>query len=245
MRVSKITSVILGLCALPAAVAQLPATPSAGTPPPSTLPVSAPTALPNTAMSSPAIQSTVSHPATVLWQNDRLTLVSSGTPLGDMLRQISLATGLRVRGNPANDPIYGTYGPGSLDEVVDSLLSGLPVNRLLDHTGGTATLTLTPRIGGASPASGNAAQQSDPDSEISRHPASLPDRNRYMQPGQLDPQANAAGSIPDDLQPQPRATTAPLPPSPNGVKTPEQIQQDLLRLQRQGAAPQQGVPVQP
>ncbi len=179
----------------------------------------------------------------VQWDNAVLTIHASGEDLPGILTQVSRATGLKVTGGVPDERVFGVYGPGPVQQVLSELFDGLYVNLLLVN--GTATqpkeLILTPRTGGPTPPS--------PARSIAAYeeaPARV-DRPRRMAPGTPFPPSMQQGGQPAGIAPAADATgnTTPdasgQPQSPNGVRTPEQIFEELRRRQaaQQGGAPAQ------
>lgn len=152
-------------------------------------------------------------PAKISWTNNRLLIASDGSGLNSILRDITAQTGLKVSGSVADEPIFGTYGPDTLENVVAALLEGLPVNLLLAKTGNARDLILTPRSGGVTPPIPSASRQTDPDNEELR---------------------GIPASQPTSVTAQPINPVTGEPASPNGVRTPADI---LRQLQGQHGQP--------
>ena len=195
---------------------------------PATLPY-----VPRTAIGGNAVQ----------WNDAVLTIHASGEDLPGILSEVSRATGLKVTGGVPDERVFGSYGPGPVQQVVAELFDGLYVNLLLVN--GTATqpkeLILTPRTGGPTPPS--------PPRSIAAYeePPVRSDRPRRMAPGNFIPPAQQLGAVPAGgvSGSDPGGNTTPdatgQPQSPNGVRTPEQIFEELRKRQaaQQGGAPTQ------
>jgi hypothetical protein len=166
---------------------------------------------------------------------------------------------MKITGGVVDERVFGTYGPGAPAKILTSLLEGTGSNVLLiqspkaspagstvSSTSAPVELVLTPRHGGPTPPNPNAPGFNDgfqPDDN--RPPQTI--MNRPLPPPSIpvtDP--NGATSSPI----APAATLAPPPPaptdttapttqdqSPNGVKTPQQIYDQLLKLRQQQQAP--------
>jgi hypothetical protein len=110
------------------------------------------------------------------------------------------------------------------------LLDGTGSNMILVHSDGEALseLILTPRHGGPTPPNPNAAAFNDgSESEDVPRQAVRPSPNTPLQGNPIIPPANAgppAGAAP---------TNSSQPDSPNGVKTPQQIYEQLQRMRQQ------------
>lgn len=218
------------VCALPlAAQATLPPTA-----PTSVTPSQLPSA--NPLVTAP----TASHGSMeVLWDGHTLQVNANDVGLNDLVRTIATRTGTHLVGSVPEDRVFGTYGPGPLVSVLSELLDGVAVNVVfLDHAGTRpAELTLTARVGGpsapmpqqtqpvapqevADSAYGSAGSPGNPGPPASRFQG-----GPQIQPGQtygIDNTANADAPAPSNS-----STT---PASPNGVKTPEEIFEQLQRL---------------
>jgi hypothetical protein len=205
-----------------------PAVPSAS----STLPPTPPTTEPTVPL-TPAQQQPKRAQVTVA--HGIVSVSADNSSLNQILRQISHETGIKITGGVMDERVFGQYGPAAPDQILAELLDGTGSNMLLvNHDGGTPKeLILTPRQGGPTPPSPNAATDADaqdsqpaPDSS---QPVSegVPDRNRTV-PQIAQPVAPAAQTPEDSSQPD----------SPNGVKTPQQIYEQLQRLRQQQNPPQ-------
>lgn len=170
------------------------------------------------------------QPASVTYADGLLSVKAGNSSLDQILRDVSRKTGMKITGGVQDERVFGNYGPASAEQVLNALLDGTGSNMMLVGSNGPAPaeLVLTPRGGGPTPPNPNAAVieqqqtpvQSGPSSEVYRQgPPLPPDRpNNGPQPGP------AAG----DAQPK----------SPNGVKTPQDIFDELQKM-RQKQAQQQ------
>ncbi len=230
-----------------------------GTGIPSTAPTQATGSLP---LAQQTTSGTVNTPAAVTWTGAVLSVRANGQSLPAILRQIARLTGMKVTGGAPGEPVFGTYGPGPVQDVMASLFDGLNINMLLVNDSPTKPkeLILTARTGGATPPAptqdvtveagspnGNPADANLAQPRPGRHTS--PDSFQGTpQPG--DGQQGAgipAGGIAPSLPPMNNpndtsgSTTATptdangTPQSPNGVRTPEQIFEEL-RKRQQGAS---------
>lgn len=188
-----------------------PAKPTAATP--VALPVTPPTTRPEL---PPTPQQLPSHPATVTYTNGMLDVSADNSSLVQILHAISLKTGMKITGGVTDERVFGQYGPAPAAQILNSLLDGTGSNMMLVESDGTspAELILTSRQGGVTPPNPNAGssvEDSDPPDEQSSKP--------------IEPQANPAAVEP--AQPQ----------SPNGVRTPQDIYDQLRKLRQQQAKP--------
>jgi hypothetical protein len=207
-----------------------PATPSAS----STLPPTPPTTEPTVPL-TPAQQQPKRAQVTVA--SGIVSVTADNSSLNQILRQISHETGIKITGGVMDERVFGQYGPAAPDQILAELLDGTGSNMLLvNHDGGAPKeLILTPRQGGPTPPSPNAdtsedkadSQDSQPAPEPSQSVGEgVPDRNRTVPA--IAPAAPAAQTPEDSSQPD----------SPNGVKTPQQIYEQLQHLRQQQNPPQ-------
>jgi hypothetical protein len=153
------------------------------------------------------------QPAHVAYANGELTVTASNSSLNQILRDIARETGMKITGGVADERVFGQYGPAAPSKVLNALLDGTGSNMILVHaTAATpAELVLTPRQGGATPPNPNAFHE-DP---------LPPPRPQYP------------------ITPQPEGNPRSGPPeaepgrSPNEVKTPQQIYEQLERMRQQ------------
>lgn len=212
----------------------------------STLPPTPPT-------SAPAVQITTSssgpraadvRSAVVTWQANQLQVRADNARLDSLLREIAAKANLTITGGVPDERIFGNYGPGSVDDVLSELLDGLPINMLLvDHSGAKPKeLVLTSRTGTASLPSPQ-IQQADTQNVAAPSSEPYPAQGQRPEVSIAGQPANSGGAPGQIGLPGPAAagTADPNQPvSPNGVKTPQQIFEQLQRLRQQGggAAPQ-------
>ncbi len=173
--------------------------------------------------------------AFVTYTDGQVLVRANNSDLNQTLQQISRMVGIKLTGSTSSGGrFYGTYGPGKPFEVLTSLIDGTGTNMLYVHGNGTAPaeLILTPRNGG--PASPSAKPDNNEDA------VNIPDNNQPPQqamppfapqplqqnitPGGVSGASpNQAGTAPAD----------PNQPAANGVKTPQQIFEQLQRLRQQ------------
>jgi hypothetical protein len=180
-----------------------------------------------------------------------LSVTANNSSLNQILREISRVTGMKITGGVTDERVYGTYGPGDPSSVLTALLGGTGSNVMivLDDRHAPQELVLTPRSGGATPPNPNASRERGeedlPPQRAPRYPR--PDGiGTVLQPNQAPPPPSPQQqfpqpipTLPADIQ-QPAAT----PPSdtttqesPNGVKTPQQIYDQLMKMQQQQQKP--------
>jgi hypothetical protein len=191
----------------------------------------------------------------VRYAKGRLEIDANDSSLNQILNEIARQTGMKITGVVADERVFGRYGPGAPAEILASLLDGTGSNMLLKETAtaAPAELILTPRIGGRTPPNPNEQGSYDDRSSggsQSMAPALRPFQNPHPMP--IAPPV----SIPQTIQDAPSAdsTTQPAAPpavaqpsggdpqSPNGVKTPQQIYEQLQLLRQQQQQQQQASP---
>jgi len=201
---------------------------------PATPPMTAPSPQPLTPAQRPPQR------AEVTYTDNRLTIAASNSSLNQILREISRLTGIKITGGVADERVFGNYGPATSSQVLATLLDGTGSNILLVQSSGNAPteLILTPRQGGVTPPNPNAAgfdEASDSSEDAPPNPAAQPIRPpvpsqqapRPMNPGDRSaPEQNTNAPNTQSTDPAQQA-------SPNDVKTPQQIYDQLQRLRQQ------------
>lgn len=202
--------------------------------------------------------------ATVSLAAGQLLVHADNSSLNQILRDISRTTGLKITGGVVDERVYGTYGPASTAAVLAALLNGTGSNMLLVEAGGRAPqeLVLTPRQGGPTPPNPNATRElgetdlppglshrsTNDDPQGQPFPPPPPRINPFNRPRSTDPSTpmattNATTPASTDTPATPAETPATTTDqSPNGVKTPQQIYEQLMKLQQQK---NQTIPPQP
>ncbi len=183
------------------------------------------------------------HRAEVVYSSKVLQVTADDSSLNQILREIARQTGMKITGGVADERVYGKYGPASPGKVLASLLEGTGSNMVLRETAMDAPteLILSTRNGGSTPPNPNAPGYDDDlradESQGPRQaaPAGLPD---VVSPVTLVPArppatpGNNAGARGASASPN-----GPTDTSPNGVKTPQQIYQELQQLRQQQQVP--------
>ena len=178
--------------------------------------------------------------SSVLWDGTSLQVETTNCDLNTILQQVAVKTGTTLSGTAPGERIFGRYGPGTLDAVLSSLLEGVPVNVLLVNRNGNdrKELVLTARGGPPSPPSPSPRDDASANAANTRpagaYGASRSEFNAAQQLPQLQPVQGPGGNTPLPGQaalPAPSDGTQPA--SPNGVKTPQEIFEQLQRLRSQ------------
>jgi hypothetical protein len=235
IRLATIASLAFSASLLPAQAPQ--ATQPAPAQAPSTLPAMQPTATPE----PPPVPLTPSQRpptrAQVTYTNGALSVSANNASLNQILRQIASDTGMKITGGVSEERVFGQYGPDDPAQILAALLDGTGSNMILVHRDPDtpAELILTPRQGGPTPPNPT-AHTFDDRSEPQEPPAA-----QIPQPVPAPPPQGSPSVPPVD--PGAAAGTSPAnpsqPDSPNGVKTPQQIYEQLQRMRQQQQQPAQ------
>ncbi len=193
---------------------------------------------------SPAPPQRAIRQAQVAYTAGRLQVNADDSSLNQILREIGRVTGMKITGGVAEERVFGNYGPADPSTVLSALLNGTGSNMMLrfDSSRRPEELVLTPRQGGATPPNPNASRYAAREDD-------LPPDRRFGRPQPVEPAARpAANQNPVSTAPQPR-TGLPVTPapdsstttqqSPNGVKTPQEIYDQLIKMQQQQQKPPQ------
>jgi len=195
-------------------------------------------------------------PPQVSYQNGLLTIVAPNSTLGDILRAVRKQTGAEIEVPSANDRVVTHLGPGAAREVMADLLNGSRFNYVLlgsDQDSNLLTrVVLVPKTGQENAVAANAQGAPAP------QPGMMQGAN--MQP-QLPPDANSdvaeADTAEDNADDNPDQSAADAEqaaeqpagsPEQPGVKTPQQMLQEMQQRQLQMQQQQQSqgqVPVPP
>lgn len=243
---------LLLLCA-PALMAQFPshARASAGIPatePTQTAPTQSVSDLPSAHPN--AVATNIMYSSEIVWDGANLTIDATGEAMPELLGRIAHETGMKITGGVPDERVFGKYGPASVQVVLGQLFDGLAINMMLVNATATKPkeLLLTVRSGAASPPSTRQVvenyqprRQPTPIQTIEQHTDQQPPQGPPPQqrsntspsetvfptsaPPTADSAATTSNGSSDSSQPQ----------SPNGVKTPEQIFEELRKRQQQTA----------
>lgn len=204
-------------------------------------------ALPPTAPTRPAPASAPPAPssppspypvrqAQVTYSAGRLQVNADNSSLNQILREIGRVTGMKITGGVAEERVFGNYGPADPSTVLSALLDGTGSNIMLrfDSARRPEELVLTPRQGGPTPPNPNASRYASREDDLP------PERNfeRPQSTYRTFAPASAQAPAPPAAQPVTGLPVAPDPSSttqqsPNGVKTPQEIYEQLIKMQQQ------------
>ncbi len=178
------------------------------------------------------------QPAHITYVEGKLTVDADNSDLNQILLQICHTTGTQLTGSSSDSRVFGKYGPATVSEVLTTLLDGTANNLLLVNGAGPAPkeLILTPQTGSATTAAAYhpvpTFQQPEP--PTNRADPSIADQE--PQRPEFPPRPMQDNGNPQ-ASPDSSGTNNTDQPSPNGIKTPQQIFEELQKL-RQQAVPQ-------
>jgi hypothetical protein len=207
----------------PAPTQPVPAQPVPAQP----VPAPQPQAAPPVSQVPPSMLQQPAGEAQVVFTGDTLSIHADNSSLSAILHQVAGKSGMQIEGLSGDERVFGTFGPGAPRDVLADLLNGTAYNLVLLGDlgdGAPRELILTPAT-----RAGAAAPPPSPMTTTIDEAANEPD-----------------AEIPQPQPEVPQAGTTP-PPTP-GVKTPQQLFEQLQRMrsQQQGATqdPQQQQPPQ-
>jgi hypothetical protein len=161
--------------------------------------------------------------ARVQVNSDELFVEAENANLSQILKDIASATGMKLDGLEQDGRVFGNYGPGPAREVLSQLLEGTGYNVLM--VGGTTKsvpreLVLTPR------------NSSHATSMASSTPIAKPEEDEDTpEPDEEAPQATPPAQRPDMQAPASASPNGQQ--SPNGVKTPQELLEELRKIRGQ------------
>jgi hypothetical protein len=191
-------------------------------------------------------------PPQVTFENNQLTIVAPNSTLADILRAVHKQTGADIEVPAAPERVVTHLGPGPAREVLADLLNGSRFNYVLlgspsDQTALTRVV-LVAKSGAQETASNPVARNTPPppgQAVAAGQPVDTPEPDPSPEAGEAeatDDNNNADENA--DQQPAEAEQTAPQ-DQQNGVKTPQQMLQEMQQrqLQMQQQQPQGQPPV--
>ncbi len=226
------------------------------------LPLSAQTPASKPSAAIPATQPTIAQPpipaalpqpaqhrAEIVFSNGQITVSANNSSLNQILFDIAHQTGMKITGGVNDERVFGHYGPATPASILTRLLDGTGSNMLLvstpGHDSAPTELILTPRHGGPTPPNPNAIfaeqrEQEQAEQERERLEAAHPAPTTPPPAQAAQPPAATANPAAATTGTDPAAATTDQ-QSPNGVKTPQQIFEQLQKMRQQqqsGTTPQ-------
>ena len=199
----------------------------------SSLPATGPTVASPQMSAAPAADS--ARRARVVYSGGQLEITADDSSLDQILHEISRETGMKITGGVKDERVFGKYGPGAAAEILESLLDGTGSNMLLRETASKAPaeLILTQREGGPTPPNPNARGYDD---EVREEPAPPPAPIPQVQPA-AEPEREGRTEAATAPATPSAGAGAGNPTSPSAAQTPQQIFEQLQRLQQTQQSP--------
>jgi hypothetical protein len=217
--------------------------PLAPTEQPAPPPVQAPTETASTQQATYSQPQSPAQRAAISFNAGKLSVVATNSSLNQILRDISRLAGITITGGVSEERVFGSYGPGAPSAVLDELLDGTGTNMLYIQGSGDrkAELVLTSRTGGPTPPNPNAARfDTDDQEQTPPPPPAAATQTPPDQPSAPPPPGTSTAVTGDNTTPAPPAASGASSSSTgsngeqsNGVKTPQQIFDELMKLRQQ------------
>jgi hypothetical protein len=167
---------------------------------------------------APSLLQQPAKDAQIIFADGNLSIHADNSSLSAILRQVASNSGMKIDGLGGDERVFGNFGPGAPRDVLADLLAGTAYNQVLLgdlSNGAPRELILTPATRGSAPA-----------------PSPAPQANANADDGN---EAEAVETPPPPPQPEPPAGSTQQPPQ--GVRTPQQL---FEQLQQMRAAQQRG-----
>ena len=187
-------------------------------------------------------------PANVAYQNGLLTIAAENSTMADVLTQVRAKTGATIEFPPAanSQRVVIHAGPAPPREALSALLAGSGFDYVIlgsdQEPDGVQRVIITQRQPGAA----RAANATAPPSRPVREPTGDPDVDDTPTQEIVQPQIQPQPSVVPQSMPPRQQPAAGTPPQPNSdqqqVKTPQELLQELQRLQQQRQQGNQQVP---
>jgi hypothetical protein len=161
--------------------------------------------------------------AQIAFANDSLSIRADNSSLAAILRQIAATSGMKIEGLGGDERVFGSFGPGAPRDVIADLLAGTAYNLVLLgdlSNGAPRELILTPATRGGATVPSPPPQANADDASNEQETVDVP-------------------PPPPDVPPA--ATTQ---PPPAGVRTPQQLFEQLQHMRSGQQQQQQQQPVQ-
>lgn len=197
------------------------------------------------------LDSIAAVPPQVSFQNNELTIVAPNSTLSDILRAVRKQTGAEIDVPPAPERVVTHLGPGSARDVLADLLNGSRFNYvLLGSPGNETILTRVVLVPKTTQQVASNPQQPEPQAGIQAGSVQ-PQPEQTATDADATDDSGADESAEQQEQPdQPEAEQPAAAPDQAGVKTPQQMlqemqQRQLMMQQGQQPVPGSGMPPHP
>ena len=197
------------------------------------------------------------HYPRVIFRNGLLTIQAQNSSLAEVLTAVHHATGASLEMPPtaSNERVAVNLGPAPPTQVLTSLLNGAPYDYVLlsrpENPGDLQTVIVREKAGGGGETGGTQAYNAPPQPEPVEQPEAMPEPEvqEATPENQEQPEQPVAEQPPAEqatpAQPQPNQQPgAQQENGENQPKTPEQLLEELKRMQMQQQQQQQQGPQQ-
>ncbi len=167
---------------------------------------------------APSLLQQPARDAQIVFADGNLSIQADNSSLAAILHQVASNSGMKIEGLGGDERVFGNFGPGAPRDVLADLLVGTAYNQVLLgdlSNGAPRELILSPTTRGGVPAA-----------------SATPQANANADDGNNEPEAVEA---PPPPPPEPPAGSTQQPPP--GVRTPQQL---FEQLQQMRAAQQRG-----
>jgi len=186
------------------------------------------------------LDSMAAVPPQVTYENSQLTIVAPNSTLADILRAVHKLTGAEIEIPVAPERVVTRLGPGPAREVVADLLNGSRFNYiLLGSPGNETALTRVVLVAKSGP---QEVTPNNPPPQPGEGQADNQPEQEVQQEAEAEPADDNSGA--DENADQAAEGEQP-PQDQNGVKTPQQMLQEMQQRQMQQQQQQQQIPGQP
>ena len=174
----------------------------------------------------------------VNYQNGQLTIVAPNSTLGDILRAVKKQTGADIDVPQATDRVVTRLGPGPARDVMAELLNGSRFNYVLlgspeDSTLLTRVVLVAKSAPEASPGGVSLAQQQPMQQPVMQPNMAPPPQEVADDQNGDQPEENADENQEQAADADPAQQQQPPPGDQPGVKTPQQMLQEMQQRQMQ------------
>ena len=181
------------------------------------------------------LDSIAAVPPQVEYQNGQLTIVAPNSTLSDILRAVKKQTGADIEIPNATDRVVTRLGPGPARDVMAELLNGSRFNYvLLGSPQDSSLLTRVVLVAKSGPEAASAsapAAQPTPAQAVNMEPPPAPEETAQEDPGADQAEEAAPDENPDQAAAE--VDQQQQQPDQPGVKTPQQMLQEMQQRQMQ------------
>jgi len=181
-------------------------------------------------------------PPQVTYENSQLTINAPNSTLADILRAVRKQTGADIEVPAAPERVVTHLGPGPAREVLAELLNGSRFNYVLlgspsDETALTRVVLVAK--GGIQEMPSPVAPSTPPQAQAS---VDQPEPEPATEANEAEATDDNSNNADENSDQQPAEAEQTTPQEPNGIKTPQQMLQEMQQRQMQLQQQQQGQP---